>query len=664
MEKKFETGPNPLYEELLKDPDGMLTIYDQAAQEMVEIARSDGHFEGWDPDELIWPPSRNEQGPIGLPGLLKRAKLIRTIFDRVPALREKRLSESHAQFQRACPAYHEANLIYIQVQQQFVDRGIGTEGDLLQLYQSLYVDVLAKEDLLVPDAGEAALERAKISRVPMSHAQGVAEALPAVAVSEDPRWEDNYTYAFEGHTTEAPLLDLLRKVVKSTLDYISAGEFLATRYNAYTNFAWFGSSVWKVITEADLLRYRLYELGDCGLDRSAAESLKGEINRAQGMMVEFLGAHRENPAQLKPAGYWYGHHYSYLTRDMTDTAMRLAAHVNRDILRVKDSVRAGVEGLHPVSVPPLLSDQVSGRFLEYRHVGRSSVLSSWSRGLRLGRWVVASFRLGRRKINLTKADLDPDKRSELAWQYCLDWAEATLRTFGIRVKIQIDPKFLPIAQGLELGSGKKKILMLPTHQSYLDHPVMYHVLGSPEFLGAMGWKRPVPFVILARTGLANAGVKIGSWSMTMFGMSAERFDGLLADVDGYVTLERSRDAIPTTQRLVQALGERPGLTYPAGTIAAFGLQSPPLQHALFALLPHDVVVIPLAFRGIHSCWPKCPKGNLHINPGLVEVVVSPPMPGETTLLPRRRSLRTQVESASLFQAVHITSLLNPEPSGP
>ena len=122
----------------------------------------------------------------------------------------------------------------------------------------------------------------------------------------------------------------------------------------------------------------------------------------------------------------------------------------------------------------------------------------------------------------------------------------------------------------------------------------------------------------------------------MFGISAETFDRLLEEVDRFVTLDRSRDAGPTTQRLVRALDAYPGLTYPVGTTVAFDVQSPPLQHALFAVLPQAVVVIPIAFRGIHSMWPKCPKGNLRINPGLVEVVISPPMPGETTLLPRRR----------------------------
>jgi hypothetical protein len=66
-------------------------------------------------------------------------------------------------------------------------------------------------------------------------------------------------------------------------------------------------------------------------------------------------------------------------------------------------------------------------------------------------------------------------------------------------------------------------------------------------------------------------------------------------------------------------------------------------------------------RGIHQLWPKCPAGNSNIRPGSVEVIVSPPIPGETTLLPRKRALRTQLEPATLFQAIHIAELLNPDP---
>jgi hypothetical protein len=148
----------------------------------------------------------------------------------------------------------------------------------------------------------------------------------------------------------------------------------------------------------------------------------------------------------------------------------------------------------------------------------------------------------------------------------------------------------------------------------------------------------------------------------MFGVSAREFDHLLETVDGYVIADRTGDARNAIQRFAKVLEERPGVLYPALTTAAFDIQSPPLQHVLFALLPQDVVIIPMAIRGSYSLWPKCPKGNLNLNPGLAEVVVAPPMLGETTLLPRRRTLRIQVEAAALFQAVHLSHLLNPEPA--
>jgi hypothetical protein len=51
---------------------------------------------------------------------------------------------------------------------------------------------------------------------------------------------------------------------------------------------------------------------------------------------------------------------------------------------------------------------------------------------------------------------------------------------------------------------------------------------------------------------------------------------------------------------------------------------------------------------------------LHIRSGAVRAVIAPPMLAATVLLPRRRALRIQAETAALFQAVHIAELLNPE----
>ncbi len=145
----------------------------------------------------------------------------------------------------------------------------------------------------------------------------------------------------------------------------------------------------------------------------------------------------------------------------------------------------------------------------------------------------------------------------------------------------------------------------------------------------------------------------------MFGVSAREFDHLLETVDGYVIAERGGDARQALARFARILEERPGVLYPALTTAAFDIQSPPLQHSLLAFLPPDVVMIPIALRGSHALWPKCPKGNLDLSPGRVEVVIAPPLLGQTTLLPRRRSLRVQIETAALLQAIHLRHLLNP-----
>ena len=242
------------------------------------------------------------------------------------------------------------------------------------------------------------------------------------------------------------------------------------------------------------------------------------------------------------------------------------------------------------------------------------------------------------------------------------WAEKTLRIFGIEVRIKVDPAFREVADSLDLANGKQKVLFFPTHQSVFDHPVMYHVLQSQELLDALGWKTSRPCTFLSRSGLISyVAIRIGSWSTTLFGVSEQEFDRLLEDIDGYVVLPRSGDTGNATQRFADQLDQRPGIIYPAATVAAFGTQSIPLQHGLFSKIPPDVVIIPMAFRGIHSIWPKSPRRNIQINPGVVEVVISPPMSGETTLFPKRRTLRPQLEPAALFQAVQIVNLLNPDP---
>ena len=145
----------PMHQLLLRDPDGLRAAYDQAASELIEAVRPEGYFEGWTAEELTWPSHGADQ--IGLEGLLKRARIVDAIYNGVPALRDRRLREAHDHFIELTPAYHEGNRIYLRLRDEFVGSGAGTGSDFLKLYQSLYVEALAKGDDFSPDLAETAL---------------------------------------------------------------------------------------------------------------------------------------------------------------------------------------------------------------------------------------------------------------------------------------------------------------------------------------------------------------------------------------------------------------------------------------------------------------------------------------------------------------------------
>ena len=630
------------------DMDELLGHYDEAARQILDVARSDGHFEGWDEADLVWPGSAAPE----LADLEQRARLITHIHDGIPPRREHRLQEAHDRYLQTLPAYHRANRTYLQVRRQFVEEGAGSAGDFLQLYQRFYLLALRREDPFPMDAGEEALVQWRVSRPPRAHAQAVAEKLQEEE-REDARCAAFYTYDIDGETGREPLGDILCRLAESVVDHLAAGEHLAIRYNTFSNFIWFGISVLKAATDLELLLAHLRGR----VRRAWCDKLLRYVRLAQAMLLKFLQAHQEDPAQIRPKDYWYGQEYSYHTRDMIDLTLALVERANALRRRARN-----LDAAPEVEIPPLLRGAPAGRFDEYAHVGRRQVLPSWKRRARLLRWAKLFRRSGRHMIALEKAGLDKGERLERAWQQACTWGTEGVKLFGVEVKVVIDPLFDAVATDLDLRGGGHKILFFPTHQSVLDHPVMNFVLQSPELLRAMGWEKPVPCSILARARLTEPSmVGFGPFRFSLIGFAPEEVDRILEEVNGHIILQRSGSTSNPTQRFAKCLEERPGVIYGAGTTSAFSLQCLPMQHALFAQLPSDVVIIPMAFRGIHALWPKCPRGNLNINPGLVEVVVSPPMLGESTLLPRKRALRTQLEPATLFQAVHIVTLLNPEP---
>ena len=646
-----------LLAQVLEQKAEILEKYDEAAQELLRVARLDGHFDG--PEPVRWPRTVDDDSADMQQALELRARIIDTIYRGIPPRRDRRLRESHARYDQLLPGYHEANRIFAQVKRQFLEQKAEAARDFLRMYQQVYLEALSRENPVPLDDGEAALVEFRVARVPLSHAQAAAEGMQPQVESDDPLWDVEFSYRLDGDDQRQSLREILRAVAERVVDAMAAGEHLAIRYNTFSNFIWFGISIWKAVTDLQLLLARLQ-----GAVRERWLEMMGQyVLLAQGMLLKFLEAHLEDPAQIRPKEYWYGQEYSYLTRDMIDLVVELVGRGNRLRARARGIDLDTIEALE---LPSLLSGQRQvGHFLEYRHVGLQQPHTPWRRRVKLLQWVRLFRKAGARKKRLLHSSLEETPRIAAAWDTNLEWAAKSLAVLGIRVDVVIDPRFEAVASELDLGARNKRIVFFPTHQSLLDHPVMYCVLQSPQLLAALGWDEPLPCTIPSRPRLmAQTAFKIGGREFSLIGLDPTTYDRVAEEVDGYVIMHHSEDARNPIQRFAKLLDQRPGIIYGAGTTAAFELQIMPIQHLLFAYLPEDIIIVPMAFRGIHSLWPKCPRGNLDVGPGVVEVYVSPPMLGETTLLPRKRSLRTQLEPATFFQAVHIATLLDPGSSDP
>ena len=643
--------------QVLENLDEILERYDEAAQKLLEVARLDGHFDGRDANSLEWPRSARPGESVDLADLETRAELIHTIYVGTPPRRDRRLLEAYEKYSQVLPTYHAANRIFLQLQRQFLSRQVGTEADFRQLYHSVYLEALGRENPVALDEAEAALIEFRVARAPLSHAQAVAGKLQPGPDTDDLRWTHHYTYDIGDGPREDTLREILLDVAVRVVDALAAGEHLAIRYNTFSNFVWFGVSVWRAVSDIELLLCRLR--GKVG--RRWLRKLESYLRLAQAMMLKFLQAHLEDPAQIRPKEYWYGQEYSYLTRDLIDLIRGLIEGANKLRRRARG---IDLDAVPPIAGLPILEGDAAGRFLEFAHVGLRGEVSRWQRAGRLASWVRIFRQRARRTVALQRGKPDDHNRRSAAWKNAVDWSRRTLELFDIEVQIVIDTGFAAVAADMDLANTARRIVFFPTHQSLMDHPVMQHVLVSPELLEAMGWREPVACCMLARSGLMDpCSIPIGSRRISLLGVNSKTADQLVKDVDGYVIIDRGDDSARPAAEFAKVLDDRPGVAYGAGTTSAFDLQVLPMQHALFAYLPDDVVIIPIAMRGIHSLWPKCPKGNARINSGVVEVVISPPMLGETTLLPRRRALRTQLEPATLFQAVHIATLLDPEHQG-
>ena len=640
-------------DELLRDvdPDEVSRLYGEAAGDLLEVALSDGHFADHDPTDITWPAGDD------IASLTRRAELISAIHDGIPSRRDGRLCEAYERYEALGPAYHRANRLYCALRTHFVSRGHGNGRNFYELYQSVYLHALGRDNPIALDEGEAALVGLRVARVPLSHAHSVAEKLQTGSKEEenpdegDPRLTEDYAVEIDGIRCGGNLRGLLNQIAESVVDYMAAGEHLAIRFNTFSNFIWLGISVWKTITDAELSLKRI----EGRVRDKWHQQLQKLVLLGKAMLLKFLQAHSEDPAQIKPKEFWYGQEYSYLTRDMIDLTRELVRQTNRLAGRA-----SGAES-EQVVLPALLDGKAQGRFLEYSHVGRRRTFGKLQRWIRILRWIRIYRRTGREKIATLKAGLADKQRYSAASAINAAWGRKSLDVFGVEVAVSADPLFAATAEAVDLASKEAKVLFLPTHRSLFDHIVMSSLLHDERFLDLLGWQQPPAPSTISRAKLFDfLTLRICGMSFSLIGFSPEEVEEMQVKIDGGVILSRSADTGNPTRQFAKVLEERPGIVYGEGTTAAFESQCLPMQHLFFAYLPPDVVIVPLVFRGVHSMWPKCPRGNLDIGSGQVEVVVCPPMLAETTLLPRKRALRTQLEPATLFQAVHIARLFNPE----
>ena len=118
----------------LKDTDraALIEQYDETAEQLLQVALSDGHFTGR--DGVGWPG--------GSEPTLEALGATRSAYRHHPRghsnAQGRAPADAHARYEQARPAYHQANRLYLRLQADFCQQGEGDERDFLQLYQEVY----------------------------------------------------------------------------------------------------------------------------------------------------------------------------------------------------------------------------------------------------------------------------------------------------------------------------------------------------------------------------------------------------------------------------------------------------------------------------------------------------------------------------------------------
>ena len=133
--------------------------------------------------------------------------------------------------------------------------------------------------------------------------------------------------------------------------------------------------------------------------------------------------------------------------------------------------------LEPMEVPPLLDRSASGHFLEYPHVGRNARYSPVQRATRLVRWIGASWRYVRTKLDIEEEGLGEEENAggRLAEQFGLVREDAEdLRDHGQGARRPDGRRARPRAQ-VARGPLQSPVLPHPPERLRSSR----HVQGAP-----------------------------------------------------------------------------------------------------------------------------------------------------------------------------------------
>lgn len=177
------------------------------------------------------------------------------------------------------------------------------------------------------------------------------------------------------------------------------------------------------------------------------------------------------------------------------------------------------------------------------------------------------------------------KRGNAAFHGTQVYAWILLKMIGVKLRVR----------GREHISPGQRYVILSNHASYLDPPALVLALGLQYRWVIKKELRRVP----------------------LFGLALETSRNLFID------RSRGSDALASIKRGVAQLPEGTGvLLFPEGTRSRDGRLLPFKRGGFVIAQDGELPVLPVTIKGSHYCLPK---GHAAFRPGVIEVVIHPPV---------------------------------------